>query len=734
VEILIVKYGYLLLFFGVMVEGEAFLLAGAFLAQRGFLYLPLVALIAYTANCTAEQIYYLMARARGREWLEKRFCDNPHFQKLAHYMSRRADWLLLGSRFAFGFRIIIPAACGAFGMPTLRFTVLNWIAGIFWVVPVALLGFYFGDLAKAFLSGIQRYEWWILLGLALLAIAVLVFRHIRHMEWFADFELSDLHKLAPFLIGAMGVLNLISAFWPRSRLALQGFSYWFPMEVTQPSRPLLIFAGIALLQMTRNLAKRKALAWYVAVIALLISLITHITRGLDLQHSLVAGFLLLYLFYFRKRFYARTDPASLRRVLWMSPLLFLIVYLYGYIGLSRRLESYQWLSHASPVTEAFRSGILIMEPHVISKIPNATRFLGSLQIAGWLARLYLLFLILRPVIMRRRMGVPPGLVQAIFSEQSRFSLSAYAIQSDKNHLLVANGRGLIAYATRGHVALTCGDPLVPEDCLQEAVSSYIEYCGKNDWTPCIYEGSDAYLPVYQSLDLRSLKMSEEAIIDLKEFSLAGGKRAHLRAMVHKVARTGMTVHRYNRLQHSDPAIDDQLELISEEWLAEKHIGELGFTLGRFSLDSVKAVPVFYSMSDGKVQAFCSWLPYRGRTALVLDLLRRRSQSAPGTLDQLIAESLLQLQSEGWAEASLANAPLLNITGSRGTLERGVALLFENFNSFYGYKNLFQFKNKFAPRWEGRYLIYPKGADLLRVAYALTALHSSRGRLQLVFRR
>jgi len=36
-EHLLLKYGYLLLFLGVADEGEAFLLAGAYLAQRGYL-------------------------------------------------------------------------------------------------------------------------------------------------------------------------------------------------------------------------------------------------------------------------------------------------------------------------------------------------------------------------------------------------------------------------------------------------------------------------------------------------------------------------------------------------------------------------------------------------------------------------------------------------------------------------------------------------------------------------
>jgi phosphatidylglycerol lysyltransferase len=732
-EELLLRYGYLLLFFGVLVEGEVFLLGAAFLAHRGILHLPAVMLVAYAANCMANQIYYLMARARGREWLEKRFGSNPHFRKVENWVCQHSDWILIGSRFAFGFRIIVPAACGAFGKPLWRYTALNWTAGILWTVPTALLGFYFGNLAQQMLSGIRQYQGWIMLGLALLAATVLIVRHLRHAEWLEDFEVSDLHLLAPFLIACMGVLNLLSAIWPRSRAALQGVRAWFPLAVTQPSRPLLIFSGIALLQVTRSLAKRRELAWYVAVLALLVSIVIHMARAFNLQHSLVAGLLLLYLLYFRKRYYARTDPVSLRRVLWMSPLLFAAVFLYGYLGLSRRPENYQWLDQSTPLKETFRSGILILEPHIVPKTAGAVRFLGSLQIAGWLARLYLLFLILRPVIMRRRMEASPAATGVIFARHGYSSAAAFAIQSDKHHMPVAEGRGLVAYAVRGNVAFACGDPLVPPADFRSAVLAYMELCAHNGWTACIYDACDANLPVYQSFDLRSIKVAEEAILNLKNFSLAGGKRAHLRTAVHKAAKTGMVVHRYDGSHRSDSAVSEQLESISQEWLTERHLSERSFTLGRFSLDSIRDVPVFFSVRDGKVQAFCSWLPYRGNTAVVLDVMRRRSQSIPGTMDQLIAESLLQLQAEGFREASLANAPLQTLPEPQRALEKGVAQLFENMNSFYGYKNLFQFKNKFGPRWESRYLIYPRGADMLRVARALTSVHSSGGLWQLLFR-
>ena len=114
-NLLLIKYGYFVLFFGVAFEGEAFLLAAAFLAHQGYFHLWLVILIAVVSNCAADQIYYLIARKRGSQWLERRFGQNTHYPRALTLMSRHSDWLLLVSRFAYGFRIIIPAACGAQG-------------------------------------------------------------------------------------------------------------------------------------------------------------------------------------------------------------------------------------------------------------------------------------------------------------------------------------------------------------------------------------------------------------------------------------------------------------------------------------------------------------------------------------------------------------------------------------------------------------------------------------------
>jgi phosphatidylglycerol lysyltransferase len=733
-EALLVKYGYAILFLGVAIEGESFLLAAALLAHEGIFKLRIVLIVAITANCFADQIYYMIARARGLTWLQARFGKHKQYSQVVEWMTRHSTWLLLGSRYAFGFRIIIPAACGALGMQPFRFTTVNLLASIIWAVPLAFLGFYLGNTAGELLVNAKRYEMWLLLVLLVVAVTTLLVRHLQRTEWVRDLKLADFHNLVPILIGVMGVINLVSAIWPRSSAHVHAIQIWLPLEVTQRSRALMLFAGVALLQVTRNLARRKELAWHVAVMALSVSLLLHITRALDLHHSLIAGLLLIYLVYFRRRFNARSDPSSIRRALLLVPVLALLIFVYGYVGLKDMQSQFSWYPGSTPLNQAFRCGILILEPNLDPKSAHAARFLGSLQIAGWLARLYLLVLLLRPVILRRRMEASPEIIEKIFRTHSRRSLSAFAIQSDKHHLLVAEGKGLIAYATRGSVALACGDPLAADENFEGSIREYMDHCRRNGWTPCIYEASEAQLPVYQKLGLRALKLAEEALIDLREFTLSGNKRAGLRAMVNKAAKTGMGVMRYDARAKRDAVIDEQLESISAEWLAEKRLPEMGFTLGRFSLEAIEEIPVFIVLMDNAVKAFCSWLPYRDGRAVVLDLMRKRKDTVAGTMDFLLAESLLQLKAEGLDEASLSNAPLANVGDPHGTLDRGVALLFEKMNSFYGYKNLFQFKKKFSPRWEGRYLIYPAGTDLPRVAYALTGVHSSGGLLRVLLRR
>ncbi|HSD29367.1 MAG TPA: phosphatidylglycerol lysyltransferase domain-containing protein, partial [Vicinamibacteria bacterium] len=609
-ESLLLQYGYALLFLGVAIEGEAALLGAALLAQRGLFRLPVVVVVAVAANSLADQAYFQLARLRGRQWLEKRFGEHSRYRQMIDLVNRRGGLLLLASRFAYGLRIAIPAACGALGMGFVTFTLLDLGAGLLWAVPMAALGYFAGGALGPLLEGVRRYEEALALLLVVAVAAFLGSRHVRRAVRWHELGWADLHAVVPFLVGLMGVLNLLSATWPREPAVVREVEQWLPLEVSQRSRALMLLAGIALLQITRNLGRRKALAWWVAVVALFVSLLSHVGRAFDLHHSLVAALLLGYLVAFRRRFTARSDAYSLRQALVMAPVLAGIVWVFGVVGLANLRAQFAWEAGNTPAVEAVRSGLLVLEPAVEPETQHAARFLGALQIAGWAARFYLLALVLRPVILRRRQEASPADVARAVQGYGRHSLSAFAAQDDKHQLVVAGGKGLVAYAVRAHVAFAAGDPLCAENDAEDAAREWVEHCRHNGWTPCLYEAAEESLPVYRRLGLRSLKMAEEAIVDLGSFSLAGGRRAALRAMVHKVTRMGLAVRRYDRAQGKEPAIDEQLEAVSVAWLAEKRLGEMGFSVGRFSLEALHEAFVFLCLEGDRVIAFTTWRPYR----------------------------------------------------------------------------------------------------------------------------
>jgi phosphatidylglycerol lysyltransferase len=679
VELLLLKYGYLLLFAGVIFEGEAVLIAGSFLASRGYFNISTVALVALAANTMSAQFYYTAARVRGRHWFESRFPEKSVYRRIIDWVARRDNWLLLMSRFLFGFRIVIPAACGAFGMPAARFTVLNIVAGILWVIPTALAGYYFGEHATRLIRGARQYTFAAALGIGLTAVFVFfAWRHIRRFrEIFQNLEWSDLHNALPFVMGLMGALNIVAAVWPSSENLLRPVRVWLPLEVSQGSRTLMLFTGVALLQVTRNLARRKELAWWVAIIALSFSLLLHFASGLDIQNSLVALFLLLYLIYFRRRFYTRSDPASLRKGLMVTPLLLLMVFFYGVTGFAATFPQFRWSMNATPLTEAVRGGILIVAPAVTPTTRYARFFLSSLQIAGWMARLYILILVLRPFISRDRLEAPKEVVDRIFRAYGKESVSAFAIQRDKHHLVVANGEGLVGYATKGSIALACGDPIAPEELFAQSVEDYTRHCERHGLTPCVHLAAEDRLPIYQSLKYQSARAAEEAIVNLEAFIPAT-----------YIEHLGI-VFRYGRSAGADPLIDEQLEEVTEDWLELRHMREMGFTAGHFSLEELSRAIVFVLGNRYRVEAFSAWLPYKSGKAAVLDVLRQRRYTSSTIVSAFVAESLRLLKDSGFTEVSLTAAAI-----DREQIE------------------------SFRPHWVTRYLVHPRGANVSKITRAL----------------
>lgn len=160
----ILRYGYALVFVSAAVEGDATLLTATFLAHRGYLQLDLVIAVAAAATVAINQVYFWLARTYGKQRVTA-LRAYRRMQPVLDRIERHGTLLVLFSRFVYGFRIAIPAACGATGMSPIRFTIGDVVGSIAWSVVVGLAGFAIGQLLDRLLDDLRRYEWWIALAL-----------------------------------------------------------------------------------------------------------------------------------------------------------------------------------------------------------------------------------------------------------------------------------------------------------------------------------------------------------------------------------------------------------------------------------------------------------------------------------------------------------------------------------------------------------------------------------------
>jgi membrane protein DedA with SNARE-associated domain len=168
----ILRYGYALVFVAAAVEGDATLLTATFLAHRGYLQLHLVIVVAALGTVAINQGYFWFARAYARPRVAT-LRERRTAQRVLERVDRHGTLLVLGSRFVYGFRIAIPAACGATGMSPIRFTVGDVVGAMVWSVVIGLTGFAIGQLLDRLLDDLRRHEWWIALALFCGVLAVL---------------------------------------------------------------------------------------------------------------------------------------------------------------------------------------------------------------------------------------------------------------------------------------------------------------------------------------------------------------------------------------------------------------------------------------------------------------------------------------------------------------------------------------------------------------------------------
>ena len=206
----------------------------------------------------------------------------------------------------------------------------------------------------------------------------------------------------------------------------------------------------------------------------------------------------------------------------------------------------------------------------------------------------------------------------------------------------------------------------------------------------------------------------------------GKKWQDVRTALNKAPKEGVTF-RMVTLAEEPWAMVRQVEQLSQEWLGDKELPEMGFTLGGVTeaLDSEVKVGLAVG-ADGKLHGVTSWMPVYGQGGEIagwtLDLMRRADGGFRATMEFLIASSCLYFKQQGAQFVSLSGAPLAKSDSDpegETVVEKFLDTLGETLEPVYGFRSLHAFKSKFQPRLSPMYMVFRDEGDLPRIGIAIT---------------
>lgn len=515
------------------------------------------------------------------------------------------------------------------------------------------------------------------------------------------------HVLA-FTTFVCGAVLLFSGATPSETHRLTWLERALPLQVIELSHLSGSIIGVSLLLLARGLQRRLDGAYVLTVFLLMGGIAASLLKGLDYEEASILAVMLLALLPCHRHFYRKTalldEPLSGGWILGIS----LVVISALWLG----LFSYKHIEYSSSLWWHF------------SFRGNAPRFLRATAVTASVLLLFGFRKLLHPATARPPEPNADEIARArAIVASSRDTVASLALLGDKSFMFSESGRSFLMYAVERRSWVVMGDPVGDPAEFADLAWRFREECDRHNGWCVFYEASREYLPLYIDLGLALVKIGEEARVPLSQFSLEGGSKKYLRKTHRKVVADGwqlevIPVDRVN-------AILPELRAISDSWLSEKRTREKSFSLGAFDEVYIASTPVAIICRGEEIVAFANLWIGAEKHEVSVDLMRHGDDAPPGVMDFLFLELILWAQREGYAWFNLGMAPLSGLDRrSLGPLwHRLGSLAYLHGENFYNFQGLRQYKEKFDPVWEPKYLATPKGLALPVVVANIAALIS-----------
>jgi phosphatidylglycerol lysyltransferase len=527
-------------------------------------------------------------------------------------------------------------------------------------------------------------------------------------------------RLIAAAVALLGLLDIAIAALPHPFLGFGQFRHLVPGDVVNGGRFILVILGILLMTTAPGLWTGKRVAWAIALACAAGSVAAHSIKNINTPGMSASIAMIVVLAVARRGFPARSDPPTARRGLIMLVGGLAFVYLYSTLGLYfLDREFVRPISFAQALKDSLRLMFILPASQAAPRTHHGSWLVDSVRVAFLFVMVLGFLQLVRPIIYRRyTTRRERDRVRWLLEKYSDSSIAYFALLPDKLYFLSDSGNAVIVYKTVGANAIAMGDPIGDQAEFPALLSQFLEYCDLNGWACAFHQARPRYLALYEAHGLKHLKIGEEAVVSTEDFSLAGHEMKRLRSAIAHFEREGYQTEVLS--PPHDAALLRRLRRISDEWLALGKRRERTFTLGYFDEAVLQECAVVVARApDGQIVAFADIIPSYNMAEGNFDMLRYGGESH-GLSDFLHVSLIDYFRAQGRPGVNLGLAPFSGIErgDARSPVGRAMRLLYSYGGFLFRSKGLREFKGKFRPRWEPRYLVYSGDLQLPGIALAV----------------
>lgn len=517
-------------------------------------------------------------------------------------------------------------------------------------------------------------------------------------------------QLAPRLLALFtflsGVILLLSGATPAAAGRLAILHRMLPLGMIEASHFIGSIVGAALLLLSQGLARRLDAAYVATLAVLAVGVVASLLKAVDYEEAIALSLMLVVLW--------RARPAFDRRAAFFDTRFSpgWIVAIAGAVSASIWIGLFAF-KHLEFSNELFWQ----FELH-----GEASRFIRGSFGAALLLLLFAFARLLGPAPHDVSNPTDSDLetASAIISRQTS-TFPHLVFLRDKGVLFNEGRDGFVMYGVQGRTWVALGDPVGSPDRMSDLIRIFLERCDDFDGVPVFYEVQKDQLHNYADFGLTFVKLGEEARVDLSSFTLEGGRSRRFRQILRRLDADKTTFRIVCGAEVR--GLMDQCRAVSDDWLSHKAGAEKGFSLGFFADDYLARFPVAVIERGNDIVAFANLWPGAQRVELSVDLMRYRHDAPEEVMEGLLVQVMLWGQRQGYRWFSLGMAPLSGFEQSpvAPLWTKLGSFVYEHGEAFYGFQGLRAYKDKFHPRWESRYLVYPGGFRLPRIIADVSAL-------------